>query len=147
MDSNLLSTKNGLFSFSDYSVDDLCDLGQSEPENLAAASCLLHILLKQLNSVSSWFLGGFFVHLWSLFLKLKTFFKEKTISEKHHRGKILSIICIILYRQAKDRLLLWKDKPGKRRFHNIESKWSWRDQRMKRTNIFSGVWKLVIQSY
>ena len=57
MDSNLLSTKNGLFSFSDYSVDDLCDLGQSEPENLAVASCLLHILLKQLNSVSSW---GFF---------------------------------------------------------------------------------------
>ena len=40
MDSNLLSTKNGLFSFSDYSVDDLCDLGQSEPENLAVASCL-----------------------------------------------------------------------------------------------------------
>ena len=53
MDSNLLSTKNGLFSFSDYSVDDLCDLGQSEPENLAVASCLLYILLKRLNSVSS----------------------------------------------------------------------------------------------
>lgn len=60
MDSNLLSTKNGLFSFPDYSVDDLCDLGQSEPENLAAASCLLHILLKKLNSVSSWFFGVFF---------------------------------------------------------------------------------------
>ena len=60
MDSNLLSTKNGLFSFSDYSVDDLCDLGQSEPENLAVASCLLYILLKQLNSVSSVVFSFFF---------------------------------------------------------------------------------------
>ena len=99
MDSNLLSTKNGLFSFSDYSVDDLCDLGQSEPENLAVASCLLYILLKRLNSVSSVvfpFFFFFFVCLWCLPLKLKTFFKEKTISEKRHRGKILFIVCIIL---------------------------------------------------
>ena len=100
MDSNLLSTKNGLFSFSDYSVDDLCDLGQSEPENLAVASCLLYILLKQLNSVSSvvfsFFFFFFLVYLWCLPLKLKTFFKEKTISEKHHRGKILFTVCIIL---------------------------------------------------
>lgn len=51
IDSDILSSKKyGLFSFSDYSVDDLCDLGQSEAEDLAVAPIPLHILLKQLNS-------------------------------------------------------------------------------------------------
>ena len=81
MDSNLLSTKNGLFSFSDYSVDDLCDLGQSEPENLAVASCLLHILLKQLNSVSSW---GFFCCFFCVCASVEFVFETENIFQREN---------------------------------------------------------------
>lgn len=84
MDSNLLSTKNGLFSFSDYSVDDLCDLGQSEPENLAVASCLLYILLKQLNSVSSVVFSFFFFFGISVVFAFET---ENIFQRENHLRK------------------------------------------------------------
>ena len=84
MDSNLLSTKNGLFSFSDYSVDDLCDLEQSEPENLAVASCLLYILLKQLNSVSRVVFPFFFFFCMSVVFAFET---ENIFQRKNHLRK------------------------------------------------------------
>ena len=103
MDSSLLSTKHGVFFFCDHSADDRRGLGQSEVEDLDVASCLVHVLLKQLNSLC---ISLFFVYLRGLLLNLKTFFSKRKAPQENIVGEILCIIYVTLYRQAKDRLLL-----------------------------------------